>query len=176
MFSAKEATIAADVARKTELPIAVNMTYKCTKDRKTGKITYKTDWGHSATNLLQILNSGEFSNGDSLIDNIDIIGLNCGAETKHREHSGMPYAINGTKQLHDAFITLGINEKRMMAYPNAGMPELNENYETVYTQHADEMKAYIPELIAAGAYIIGGCCGTTPKHIKAFRQVIDTNT
>ncbi len=176
MFSAKEAAIAADVARKTELPIAVNMTYKCTKDRKTGEITYKTDWGHSATHLLQILNSGEFSNGDSLIDNIDIIGLNCGAETKHQEHSGMPYAINGTKQLHDAFITLGINGKRMMAYPNAGMPELNENYETVYTQDADEMKAYIPELIAAGAYIIGGCCGTTPKHIKAFRQAIDTNT
>ncbi len=176
MFSAKEAAIAVDIARETELPIAVNMTYKCTKDRKTGEIIYKTDWGHSASDLLQILDSGEFSNGDSLIDNIDIMGLNCGAETKHKEHSGMPYAINGTKQLHDAFTTLDINGIRMMAYPNAGMPELNENYETVYTQDSDEMKAYIPELIAAGAYIIGGCCGTTPEHIKAFRYAIDANT
>lgn len=176
MFSAKEAAIAVDIARDTALPIAVNMTYKCTKDRKTGEIIYKTDWGHSASDLLQILDSGEFSNGDSLLKYIDIMGLNCGAETKHTQHSGMPYAINGTQQLHDAFTTLGINGIRMMAYPNAGMPELDENYETVYTQSADEMKTYIPKLIETGAYIIGGCCGTTPEHIKAFRQVIDANS
>ncbi len=176
MFSAKEAAIAVDIARETELPIAINMTYKCTTDRKTGEVIYKTDWGHSASDLLQILASGEFSKGDSLINSIDIIGLNCGAETKQSEHSGMPYAINGTQQLHDTFTTLGINGIQMMAYPNAGMPELDKNYETVYTQSADEMKTYIPELIAAGAYIIGGCCGTTPEHIKAFRQVIDANT
>ena len=45
----------------------------------------------------------------------------------------------------------------------------------VYTQTADEMRDYIPNLIEAGAYIIGGCCGTTPEHIKAFREVLDSN-
>ena len=173
MFSAKEAAIAADVARATGLPIAVNMTYKWTKERRTGKEIYKTDWGHSALDLLQVLTSGEFSNGDSLLDYVDIIGTNCGAESKRSEHSGMPYAIIGTEQLQAAFSKMGVNGKRMMAYPNAGMPELDENYETVYTQTAEEMASYIPALIEAGAYLIGGCCGTTPSHIKAFRQAID---
>ncbi|MDE0316705.1 MAG: homocysteine S-methyltransferase family protein [Candidatus Poribacteria bacterium] len=176
MFSAKEAAIAADIARETGLPIAVNMTYKWTKERSTGKEIYKTDWGHSALDLLQILANGEFSKGDSLLDYVDIIGLNCGAESKRTEHSGMPYAITGTEQLQAALTEISINGKRMMAYPNAGMPELNENYETVYTQTSTEMAGYVPQLIEAGAYLIGGCCGTTPAHIKAFREAIDANT
>ena len=174
MFSAKEAAIAVDIARETGLPIAVNLTYKWTKDRKTNQVIYKTDWGHSASDLLQILASGEFSGGDSLLNCVDIIGLNCGAESKRVEHSGMPYAITGTLQLHSALTDMNINDKRMMAYPNAGMPELDENYKTVYAQTANDMKGYIPNLIEAGAYIIGGCCGTTPAHIKAFRDALDT--
>ncbi len=175
MFSAKEAAIAVDVARETELPIAVNMTYKWTKERRTGKVIYKTDWGHSAADLLQMLGSGEFSGGDSLLDCVDIIGLNCGAESKRVEHSGMPYAITGTEQLQAALSEIGINGKRMMAYPNAGMPQLDENHKTVYTQTPTEMASHVPSLIEAGAYLIGGCCGTTPVHIKAFREAIDAN-
>ena len=34
------------------------------------------------------------------------------------------------------------------------------------------MASHIPALIEAGAYLIGGCCGTTPKHIEAFREAI----
>ena len=174
MFSAKEAAIVADIARETDLPIAVNMTYKWTKERRTGKEIYKTDWGHSASDLLQILASGEFSNGDNLLDYIDIIGTNCGAESKKAEHTGMPYAINGTQQLQSAMNEKNILNIQMMAYPNAGMPELDENYKTVYTQTPTEMAGYVHALIDTGAYLIGGCCGTTPSHIKAFRDVIDT--
>ncbi len=173
MFSAKEAAIAVDIASNTGLPIAVNMTYKWTKERRTGKEVYKTDWGHSASDLLDILDSGEFSNGDSLIDSVDILGLNCGAESKQTEHTGMPYAIVGTKQLQCALSDRGIENKRMMAYPNAGMPKLDENYKTVYTQTPEEMANLIPNLLEAGAYFIGGCCGTSPAHIKAFREKID---
>lgn len=174
MFSAKEAAIAADIARETDLPIAVNMTYKWTKERRTGNEIYKTDWGHSASDLLQILSSGEFSHGDNLLDYIHIIGTNCGAESKLAEHTGMPYAITGTQQLHAAMADMEVNNIRMMAYPNAGMPELDENYKTVYTQTPTEMAGHVPALIDTGAYLIGGCCGTTPAHIKAFRDAIDT--
>lgn len=174
MFSAKEAAIAADIARETDLPIAVNMTYKWTKERRTGKEIYKTDWGHSATDLLQILASGEFSGGDNLIDYINIIGTNCGAESKLAEHTGMPYAITGTQQLHSAMSEMNVNNIRMMAYPNAGMPELDEDYKTVYTQSPSEMAGYVPVLLENSAYLIGGCCGTTPAHIRAFRDAIDT--
>ncbi len=174
MFSAKEAAIATDIARETELPIAINMTYKWTKERRTGKEIYKTDWGHSASDLLQILVSGEFSNGDNLLNYIDIIGTNCGAESKKAEHTGMPYAITGTQQLLTAMTDMDLNNIRMMAYPNAGMPELDENYKTVYSQSPTEMAEYVPTLIDTGAYLIGGCCGTTPAHIKTFRNAIDT--
>jgi 5-methyltetrahydrofolate--homocysteine methyltransferase len=35
------------------------------------------------------------------------------------------------------------------------------------------MAARLPELLEAGLSMVGGCCGTTPAHIAAFRQVID---
>lgn len=172
MFSAKEAAIAVDVASETGIPIAVNMTYKWTKERRTGKVIYRTDWGNSPADLIDILMNNEFSAGDSLLESVSIIGVNCGAESRRDEHTGMPYAISGTQQLHTALTETGIDGKRMMAYPNAGMPKLDENLQTVYTQTPTEMASYVSTLLEAGAYLIGGCCGTTPMHIKAFREAI----
>ena len=65
-FSANEAAMAVDEARKHGLPILVSMTYKYTKDRKTGEIIYKTDWGHSPASLLDALSNGEHSGGISI--------------------------------------------------------------------------------------------------------------
>ena len=172
MFSAKEAAMAVDVARETGIPIAVNLTYKWTKERRTGNIIYRTDWGNSPADLLDILMNNEVSGGDSLLDAVSIIGVNCGAESRRDEHTGMPYAIAGIEQLGTALAETGINGKWMMAYPNAGMPKLDENHNTVYTQTPAEMASHVPALIEAGAYLIGGCCGTTPKHIKAFREAV----
>ena len=174
MFSAKEAAIAIDVARGAGIPIAVNLTYKYTKDRRTGKMIYKTDWGHSAADLINILSSGEYSGGDNLLDDVHLIGLNCGAETRRDEHSGMPYAINGVRQARIAMEERGLEPKRIMAYPNAGMPQLDEKHRTYYSQAPAEMVSHVPELIDEGAFLIGGCCGTTPDHIKAFRQAVDS--
>ena len=174
MFSAKEAAIAVDVARETGIPIAVNLTYKWTKERRTGKVIYRTDWGNSPGDLIDILVNTEFSESDSLLASVSILGVNCGAESRRDEHTGMPYAIAGTQQLHTALTETGIAGKRMMAYPNAGMPKLDENHQTVYTQTATEMASYVPALIEAGAYLIGGCCGTTPAHIKAFREALSS--
>ena len=180
MFSAKEAAIAVDVARETGIPIAVNMTYKWTKERRTGKVIYRTDWGNSPADLIDILMNNESSGGDrktieacgTILESVSILGVNCGAESRRDEHTGMPYAISGTQQLHSALTERGIDGKRMMAYPNAGMPKLDENHQTVYTQTPTEMASYVPTLLEAGAYLIGGCCGTTPAHIKAFREAI----
>ena len=112
MFSAKEAAIAVDVARETGLPIAVNLTYKWTKERRTGNIVYRTDWGNSPADLLEILMSDEFSRDGSLLDAVSIIGVNCGAESRHDEHTGMPYAITGTHQLQAALTEKQIKDKR----------------------------------------------------------------
>ncbi len=175
MFSAKEAAIAADVARQYGLPIAINLTYKYTQDRDSGKVTYKTDWGHSANDLLEALSGGEFSGGDNLLDHVDLLGLNCGAEPRREEHTGMPYAINGIRELQEAMAARQTEPKRMMAYPNAGMPRLDDQLRSYYTQTPEEMARHLPSLLEEGAYFIGGCCGTTPAHIRAFRSALDAS-
>ncbi len=55
----------------------------------------------------------------------------------------------------------------LLAKPNAGMPELIDG-ETVFAMGAEEFAAFAEPLASAGANIIGGCCGTTPAHIKAL--------
>jgi 5-methyltetrahydrofolate--homocysteine methyltransferase len=55
----------------------------------------------------------------------------------------------------------------LWAKANAGLPEL-ENGQTVFRQGPADFAAGAEELRAAGASIIGGCCGTTPEHIKAL--------
>ncbi len=173
-FSANEAAIAVDEARKQGLPILVCMTYKSTKDRKTDEIIYKTDWGHSPPSLLDALASGEHSGGDNLLPYVHGIGLNCGAETQKQDHTGMPYAIEGTRQIGKAFEDRGIAGKTRVAYPNAGMPKLDKNMETVYSQSPSEMSSRLSDLIEAGAGFVGGCCGTGPEHIAAFRKTLDS--
>ena len=54
---------------------------------------------------------------------------------------------------------------------NAGLPEL-VGREVVYSLDADEYARFVPALIDAGAAFVGGCCGTTPAHIRALRRVV----
>ncbi len=58
----------------------------------------------------------------------------------------------------------------LVVKPNAGMPKLVCG-ETVFDMGADEFATYVEGLVEAGANIIGGCCGTTPEHIKAQADV-----
>jgi 5-methyltetrahydrofolate--homocysteine methyltransferase len=162
-----------DIARQTGLPIAVNLALKYTQDRKSKQVVYRTDWGHSAANLLDVLASGQYSGGDNLLDHVHLVGINCGAETRRSEHTGMPYALHGVEQFKAAMQERGL-AKKLMIYPNAGMPRLNSALRTIYSQSPEEMTMYIPDLAAAGVQIIGGCCGTTPDHIRAFRQALDS--
>ena len=108
---------------------------------------YRTDWGYSATDLLDILSEGEFSGGDNLLDHVHILGLNCGAESRRSEHTGIPYAINGIQQLSQAMKDKGLEPKKMMAYPNAGMPLLDDSHRTYYTLGPEEMVSDLDILI-----------------------------
>ncbi|MDA0335097.1 MAG: homocysteine S-methyltransferase family protein, partial [bacterium] len=174
MFSAREAAIAVDVARQFGLPIGVSLTYKFTQDRKTGEIVYKTDWGHSPTGAVDILASGQHSDGTDLLPFIQLFGLNCGAESTREDHSGMAYAIQGTRQTAAALAAHGHQGMRLAAYPNAGLPKMNrKTMETYYLQGPEVMAAGLDDLRGAGAWLIGGCCGTSPAHIRAFRLGLD---
>jgi len=56
--------------------------------------------------------------------------------------------------------------------PNAGLPVVRGG-ETVYPMGAAEFAGFAPKLAEAGASFIGGCCGTTPAHVRALRTAVD---
>jgi 5-methyltetrahydrofolate--homocysteine methyltransferase len=60
----------------------------------------------------------------------------------------------------------------VMAQPNAGQPKL-VNLKVVYDETPEQMVEGVVPLVDAGARIIGACCGSTPDHIRAFRQALD---
>ncbi len=60
----------------------------------------------------------------------------------------------------------------LFARPNAGTPTKQDG-RWVWPHTAESMAARLPELLDAGASMVGGCCGTTPEHIAAFRRVVD---
>jgi 5-methyltetrahydrofolate--homocysteine methyltransferase len=60
----------------------------------------------------------------------------------------------------------------LLARPNAGTPTRVDG-RWVYPRTPEEMAARMPELLEAGATLMGGCCGTTPAHIAAFRPVVE---
>ena len=62
----------------------------------------------------------------------------------------------------------------LIAKPNAGLPKF-ENGRTVFPMGAQEFADFVPELLSAGASILGGCCGTDHNVIKALREMIDEN-
>ncbi len=62
-------------------------------------------------------------------------------------------------------------EAVLIAKPNAGVPYI-EGGETVFPLGPEEMAAQVPDLVARGAQVIGGCCGNTPAHIAAITAAI----
>ncbi len=90
----------------------------------------------------------------------DIVALNCGTGVD------MKLAAATVKLYRD---TCGLP---IMAQPNAGLPVL-ENMKVVYKETPDEMAEGVTGLVDAGARILGGCCGSTPDHIRKFREVLE---
>jgi 5-methyltetrahydrofolate--homocysteine methyltransferase len=89
---------------------------------------------------------------------IDGIGFNCGS-------------LNMEQYVKLAQIyALEVKGKTaLLAEPNAGRPELIED-KTTYKVTAEEFAQAAKEIHSAGFNIIGGCCGTTPEHIKAVAE------
>ncbi|HUX97558.1 MAG TPA: homocysteine S-methyltransferase family protein [Bacteroidales bacterium] len=87
-----------------------------------------------------------------------IIGSNCG--------NGIENMIGIVKEIRKAD-----KEIPVMIQANAGAPELIEG-KTVFRESPEMMASYVPALVEAGVNIIGGCCGTTPAHIRELRKVL----
>ena len=83
----------------------------------------------------------------------DIIGLNCSV---------------GPQTILDAIEKMAqVTQRKLSAQPNAGMPR-DVGGRTMYMASPEYMASYARHLIQAGAKALGGCCGTTPEHIKSM--------
>ena len=58
--------------------------------------------------------------------------------------------------------------------PNAGLPEVDSSGKTIYPASPDEMAGMAIKAMDLGANIIGGCCGTSPEHVKAISEALKT--
>jgi len=88
----------------------------------------------------------------------DIIGANCGNGT-----AGMIEIVKEIRALDPAIPVL--------VHANAGLPEYRDG-QTIFPETPEEMATQVKDLVAAGANIVGGCCGTTPKHIRLITQIV----
>lgn len=90
---------------------------------------------------------------------VDVLGVNC---------SGGPSQLAALLQaMHTA-----VPQARLSAMPNAGFPE-SVGGRVMYPATADYFGEYALTFKAIGAAVIGGCCGSTPAHIRAMRRALD---
>lgn len=61
----------------------------------------------------------------------------------------------------------------VIAKLNAGMPDISDTGEVVYSMKEELFAQYMEKLLEAGATIVGGCCGTTPAYIAELKKAID---
>ena len=89
---------------------------------------------------------------------VTALGANCGATLEMtagavaRMHAAAPEAI-------------------LIAKPNAGVPRI-EGRDVIYDITPEDMAGYARQFVALGARVVGGCCGSTPAHIKAIAEAV----
>jgi 5-methyltetrahydrofolate--homocysteine methyltransferase len=142
MSAIDEATIAVKAAKEnTNCEIICTFTFE-----KTVQGYYRTMMGVSPTDAAK----------SALEAGADILGTNCG--------NGMERMIDIVKEIRSVS-----DDVPILVHANAGLPQ-NINGKDVFPESPDEMAGQVAGLISAGANIIGGCCGTTPEHIKAMKK------
>lgn len=86
---------------------------------------------------------------------VDALGINCGM---------------GPKQMFPVLEEImKYSSVPVIVKPNAGLPKQRDG-KTYYDVSEDEFAAYMEQIVQMGACVIGGCCGTTPEHIRAMKE------
>ena len=91
----------------------------------------------------------------------DIVALNCGTRMD----------MDRAKEAIERY--KAVTALPLMAQPNSGQPRL-VNMKVVYDQMPAQMAEGVVPMLESGVNILGACCGSTPDHIRAFRQSIDS--
>jgi len=140
MSDADEAVLAIKAAKaNTGLEVIATFTFDQTPQGE-----YRTMMGLSPSDAMRA----------ALDAGADIIGTNCG--------NGMERMIDIVKEIRADF-----PEAYILVHANAGLPVLVNGVDT-FPETPEIMASFVPTLLNAGANIIGGCCGTTPEHIRAI--------
>lgn len=139
-----EAVIAIRAVREnTGLEVACTFTFELTRQG-----TYRSMMGVSPSEAaLSCLGAGA-----------DIIGANCG--------NGFDRMPDITREMRKA-----APHAPILVHANAGTPVVRAG-RSVFPETPETTAALVPDLVAAGAGIIGGCCGTTPSHIAAISRAL----
>jgi len=87
----------------------------------------------------------------------DVIGLNCGM--------GPTHVLHGLEIMH------GVTAKPLSAQPNAGLPRDVQGRQ-FYMGSPEYMAEFSRRFVQTGAKFVGGCCGTTPTHIKLIAEAV----
>ncbi|MDP4208635.1 MAG: homocysteine S-methyltransferase family protein [Bacteroidota bacterium] len=147
MSDLDEARIAIRAAREnTQCEVMCTMTFAATPSGE-----YFTMMGVSPSQMVhELLDAGA-----------TIIGSNCG--------NGIAGMLHVVKEIR------GVNpDIPVFIQANAGAP-IYQNGETTFPETPVEMGAFVSQLIEAGANIIGGCCGTTPEHIREIAKIVHSH-
>jgi 5-methyltetrahydrofolate--homocysteine methyltransferase len=142
MSDLDEAKAAVSACREnTSCEVICTMTFE-----KSGEQLYHTMMGVTPAEMVQVM-----------IDaGATIIGANCG--------NGMENMIGITREIRKVHSSIPI-----LIHANAGMPVYHDG-KTHFLETPDVMAGFVSQLINSGANIIGGCCGTTPEHIKKIAE------
>ena len=143
MFDLPEAICALRACKdKLSLPVIVSIAFAT--EAKGGR----TMMGNSAEQCAKSLTDA----------GADVIGANCG----DIDPAQMAVVVSELKSA---------TSLPVLAQPNAGKPKLVDN-ETVFDMGPEAFAQGITECLHAGASIVGGCCGTTPEHIRAVAGLL----
>jgi 5-methyltetrahydrofolate--homocysteine methyltransferase len=144
MSDLEEAKCAIKAAKEnTSCEVICTMTFE-----KSDEKAYHTMMGVTPGQMVEYLSGS----------GVAIIGANCG--------NGIHDMIGITEEIRSISKDIPI-----LIHANAGIP-VYKNGITTFRESPDEMAGYVKRLIDAGANIIGGCCGTTPEHIKKISEAV----
>jgi 5-methyltetrahydrofolate--homocysteine methyltransferase len=139
-----EARLAIRAAKEnTMCEVICTMTFE-----KTRNGDYRSMMGISPTDMMKGL----------VPEGVDIIGANCG--------NGIEGMIQIVKEIRSCNAVIPV-----LVHANAGMPVYHEG-KTLFPETPEQMAGFVRGIINAGVNIIGGCCGTTPEHIRQIARVV----
>lgn len=145
MMAADEAAIAIRAARQTtRCEVICTFTFE-----KSQRGDYRTMMGTTPAEAVAA----------ALAAGAHVVGTNCG--------NGISGMIEIVREIRQAAPTTPI-----LVHANAGLPTTAADGRTIFPETPSMMAAQVPAVVAAGAGIVGGCCGTTPDHIRAIRAAL----